>query len=59
MSTAPQKLVVHPTAKRDNFAADDRDYLINFRRSLLQMLSVIEKKLGIARRCKHCGQPAD
>lgn len=41
--------------KRDTFPVDDRSFLIDLRRSLLQMLTVIEKKLGIRRQCRKCG----
>jgi hypothetical protein len=34
----------------------DRNFLIDFRRALLQQLRVVEKQLGIDRRCRHCGQ---
>jgi hypothetical protein len=33
-----------------------RDFLVDFRRALLQQLRVVEKQLRINRRCKHCGQ---
>lgn len=34
---------------------DDRDFWMTMRHALLQQLAVIEKKLGINRRCPHCG----
>jgi len=33
----------------------DRDFWMAMRHSLLQQLAAIEKKLGIDRRCRHCG----
>lgn len=33
-----------------------RDFLVDFRRALLQQLHVVEKQLRIDRRCKKCGQ---
>lgn len=37
----------------------DRDFLIDLRRSLLQQLSVVEKKLNTQRRCRQCGADFD
>lgn len=51
---AEQKIVAK-LVKHDNFSLDDRDFLMNLRRSLLQMLSVVEKKLGLHRKCRRCG----
>jgi hypothetical protein len=33
----------------------DREFWMSIRHSLLMQLATIEKKLGISRRCKHCG----
>lgn len=57
MSTPEKKLVV---LKRDNAVISprellDREFLIDLRRSLLQQLAVIEKKLNLSRRCRQCG----
>lgn len=35
--------------------ADDRLWLVELRRGLLQALAAIEKKLGISRKCRQCG----
>lgn len=35
--------------------AIDRDFLLDLRRGLLQQLAVVEKKLGLTRRCTRCG----
>lgn len=43
------------TRKRDTIAPDDRRFLIDLRRALLQQLAVIEKRLDIVRRCRQCG----
>jgi hypothetical protein len=57
VSANSQKVVVR---KVDNVLASapegiDRNFLIELRRSLLQQLAVIEKKLDITRRCHNCG----
>jgi hypothetical protein len=36
-------------------SVDDRDFWMTMRHALLMQLAIIEKKLGIDRRCKHCG----
>lgn len=43
---------------RDTVPADsfDRDFFMQWRHTLLQQLAMIEKKLGISRRCKRCGE---
>jgi len=59
MSTQPVKVLkaVALTEKRAIIAAEviDRDFLLDFRRALLQQLAVVEKKLGLTRRCNRCG----
>lgn len=35
----------------------ERDFWLTMRQSLLIQLANIERKLGIERKCKHCGQP--
>ena len=37
-------------------APDDRETWLEFRSLLLQQLRLIEKKLGISRRCRNCGE---
>lgn len=41
--------------KRVTIPATERDFWMQMRHSLLMQLATIEKKLGISRRCKHCG----
>lgn len=53
---AERKIVVLKQADRDTLPYDDRSFLMDLRRALLQQLMVIEKKLGINRKCRHCGQ---
>jgi hypothetical protein len=36
-------------------SVDDRDFWMTMRHALLMQLAIIERKLGIYRRCKHCG----
>jgi hypothetical protein len=57
MSTPRQKVVVLKADTRATIAAEviDRDFLLDFRRALLQQLAVVEKKLGLTRRCSRCG----
>jgi hypothetical protein len=57
MSTPRQKVVVLKADTRATIAAEviDRDFLLDFRRALLQQLAVVEKKLGLTRRCNRCG----
>lgn len=38
-----------------NIPGDDRTFLVELRRGLLQALTAIEKKLGISRKCRQCG----
>lgn len=51
----PQQKMLAKLVKHDTLPLDDRSFLIDLRRSLLQMLSVIEKKLGLNRKCRNCG----
>jgi hypothetical protein len=39
----------------DTIAPVDRDFWMSIRHALLMQLATIEKKLGISRRCPHCG----
>lgn len=57
MSTAQQKVVVLKGQNRDTVPAEmpDRDFWLSMRHALLQQLATIEKRLGISRRCRHCG----
>lgn len=41
---------------RATLAPDDRETWLEFRSLLLQQLRLIEKKLGISRRCRNCGE---
>lgn len=41
--------------QRGTLAPDDREYWVEMRSLLLQQLRLIEKKLGISRRCRNCG----
>lgn len=50
-----RKIVVLKQPKCDTLAYDDRSFLMDLRRALLQQLTVIEKKLGINRKCRRCG----
>lgn len=34
---------------------DEREFWLNMRHLLLQQLALIEKRLGISRRCRNCG----
>lgn len=57
MSTPRQKVVVLKADTRATIRTEviDRDFLLDFRRALLQQLAVVEKKLGLTRRCNRCG----
>lgn len=57
MSALEKKVVVLKAETRATVRPEvlDRDFLIELRRSLLQQLAVIEKRLNIARRCNQCG----
>ena len=57
--SAGQKVVVVKAENRVTLRREmsDRDFWLSMREGLLQQLAVIEKKLGIERRCKHCGNP--
>lgn len=46
---------VDSVPKRASILSIDRDFLMEWRHSLLMQLATIEKKLGISRRCRHCG----
>lgn len=35
---------------------DDRELWLNMRHLLLQQLALIEKRLGVSRRCRNCGE---
>lgn len=37
-------------------ATDDREMWLDLRNLLLQQLALIEKRLGISRRCRNCGE---
>lgn len=41
---------------RGTLAPDDREYWLDMRSLLLQQIRLIEKKLGISRRCRNCGE---
>lgn len=58
MALAETKLLkqVDNSRKSATVPSVDRDFLMEWRHSLLMQLATIEKKLGIARRCKHCGE---
>lgn len=47
--------VVKRDTNRVSMPADDRLSLVEIRRGLLQALAAIEKKLGISRKCRQCG----
>jgi hypothetical protein len=47
---------VDTVPKRASILSIDRDFLMEWRHALLMQLATIEKKLGISRRCKHCGE---
>lgn len=49
--------VVKPDTNRVSMRNDepDRDFWMQMRHALLQQLATIEKRLGITRRCRHCG----
>lgn len=58
MSTAEVKVLksIDRADSRVNIPlVDDHDFWMTMRHALLQQLAVIEKKLGISRRCPHCG----
>lgn len=56
MVQSQQKLVAMPENRaRIPAEVSDRDLWIEFRRSLLQQLAAIERKLNIShQRCEHC-----
>ena len=41
---------------RDSIAVDDRALWIEMRQLLLQINALIERRLGISRRCRSCGE---
>jgi hypothetical protein len=51
----PETKLVAKLLKHGTFPVDDRSFLIDLRRALLQTLAVIEKKLGLSRKCRQCG----
>jgi hypothetical protein len=57
MSSPQVKLLksVDIPEKASSIPSDDRDFWMAIRHALLQQLATIEKKLGISRRCPHCG----
>jgi hypothetical protein len=60
MSTAQVRLVKAvdrpPKTATLPLMADEHDFWMQMRHALLQQLATIEKKLGISRRCRHCGE---
>ena len=55
----PQVKIVKGVALGENRAiirSDDRAFWIDMRQLLLQQLALIERKLGISRRCRSCGE---
>jgi hypothetical protein len=57
MSVPQQKITVLKSQTRDTVRAEvvDRAFLLQLRRALLQQLAVLEKALGMTRRCGKCG----
>lgn len=49
--------VVKTDTVRDRLPREmpDREFWMQMRHALLQQLATIEKKLGMSRRCRHCG----
>jgi hypothetical protein len=52
---AERKFIVLKAPTCDTLPLDDRSFLMDLRRALLQQLTVIEKKLGLSRKCRQCG----
>ena len=57
MSAPSQKVVVLKAESRVSSRPEvtDRDFWMTMRQTLLMQLAIIEKKLGLKRRCQHCG----